>query len=386
MAYLLTQLADHVERYMSTYLFKAIGIQVLADHPSLNASLTDALVKLYFQQGKQHDLAVEGSVLTRFRAKLSHYVAEQGYFPIEFKSPVRELESQNVIPAAYAGRRLAYLLMQPPGYGKTSISKRLFKRADIKVVSGDETISAVATGRLIASSELTEAIRLKFTPMTINQATHHILNSGLTESLVKLYIEQAEEQDFALDAYVPAQYHKRFSELIAACGYTPITLTWHPVGPALSSAHKMLQRANAYFTHLPVQAKNSDANPMGSGLPFKGTKGCVEHVAVEDGDKLTIRGWAVHDTGEMPSVFRVLMNESEMPIVSVTKRMRPDVQRHFDLPHALYGYIVTARTSRQPDIFDLHGRLKVFAGVTPDKLHGPFHFHHARKKVAVNAP
>jgi SAM-dependent methyltransferase len=386
MAYLLTQLPDDVERRMSTYLFKAIGVQVVAVHPSLFASLIDALVKLYLQQGKQHDFAVEGSVLTRNSEKLSDYVGKQGYIPIEFKSSVGNLDIQNGIPAANSGRRLAYLLMQPPGYGKTSISKRLFKRAGIKVVSGDETISAVAKGRALASSELSEAIRLKFSPMTINQATHHVLNSGLTESLVKLYIEQAEEQDFALDAYVPAQYHNRFSELIAARGYTPITLTWHPVGQALSSAQQMLQRANAYFAHLPVQAKNSDAIPKRLGLPFKGTKGCVEHVAFGHGDKLTIRGWAVHDTGEMPSVFRVLMHESEMPILSVTRLMRPDVQRHFELPHALYGYIVTARTSREPDISDLHGRLKVFAGVTPDSLHGPFHLHQARKKVAVNIP
>jgi SAM-dependent methyltransferase/cytidylate kinase len=368
MAYLLRQLPDDVECRMSMYLFKTIGVQVVADHPSLFASLIGALVKLYFQQGKQDDFAVEGSVLTRDWAKLSDYVAKQGYLPIEFTSSVGNM------PAAHSGRRLAYLLMQPPGYGKTSISKRLFKRAGIKVVSGDEIISAVAKGCVLASSELTEAIRLKFTPMTINQATHHVLNSGLTESLVKLYLEQAGEQDFALDAYVPAQYHNRFSELIAGRGYTPITLNWLPVGPAPSSAQQMLQRANAYSTHLEMTHETPKNVSPQLSLPFKGTQGFVEHVKVEHGSDITLRGWALHETGEMPSVFRLMLRQREIPIISFTKYNRPDVQQHFKLDHALCGYVVTTRTKDETKLSHLPDQLQVFGGMIPDMLDGPFRY------------
>ncbi len=40
---------------------------------------------------------------------------------------------------------VAYLLMQPPAYGKTTIARNLFARADVPVISGDEVIQRVAT-------------------------------------------------------------------------------------------------------------------------------------------------------------------------------------------------------------------------------------------------
>src|SRR3546814_18040827 len=46
-------------------------------------------------------------------------------------------------------RPVAYLLMQPPGYGKSSLASRLFVPAGMAVVSGDQQLSQIgrAAGR-----------------------------------------------------------------------------------------------------------------------------------------------------------------------------------------------------------------------------------------------
>src|SRR3546814_18905512 len=46
-------------------------------------------------------------------------------------------------------RPVAYLLMQPPGYGKSSLASRLFVPAGMAVVSGAPQLSLVAEGRSV---------------------------------------------------------------------------------------------------------------------------------------------------------------------------------------------------------------------------------------------
>src|SRR5690606_19579523 len=40
---------------------------------------------------------------------------------------------------------VAYLLMQPPGYGKSSLASALFPKAGIPVVSGDQVLATLAS-------------------------------------------------------------------------------------------------------------------------------------------------------------------------------------------------------------------------------------------------
>ncbi len=49
-------------------------------------------------------------------------------------------------------RPLAYLLMQPPGYGKSSIAGCLFPKAGVSLVSGDSEVSAIARGEPIVAA------------------------------------------------------------------------------------------------------------------------------------------------------------------------------------------------------------------------------------------
>src|SRR3546814_5434494 len=51
-------------------------------------------------------------------------------------------------------RPVAYLLMQPPGYGQSSLASRLFVPAGTAVVSGDQQLSLVADGQPAAPEPL----------------------------------------------------------------------------------------------------------------------------------------------------------------------------------------------------------------------------------------
>lgn len=391
-AYFLVELPAAARAHISANLFRAVGIEPLSDDKPRNyaedahaGSSIELMVKAYIEQAKGKDFAV--SVQSAQFATFYDCIVEKGYMPIAFawheaspskgESTGSNAESENEASRVdYPRKPLAYLLMQPPAYGKTTIAKQLFKPAGIQIVSGDETISAVAKGRLAAPSQLTEAIRSKFSPLTINESTHQVLDAGLVEGLVKLYMGQSKGQDFVLDAYVPMEFHTTFSKLIAVEGYSPVMLKWNRVGVPLPPAQKMVERANAYFTHLGAATENSNSDRLGASLPFRGTTGFVERVALEREGHMTIRGWALHETGEMPSVFRIVLQQREIPIISLTKQSRPDVQRHFQLPHALFGYIVTTRAVEEAKVSDVRGEIHVFAGLTPEKLDGPFR--HAR--------
>jgi SAM-dependent methyltransferase len=414
MAYLLSQLPELAKK-VTAHLFEVGHIKVLSGddgiavrtgdagsiqlgaskpaHPSSHSIInrktdhswsSELLAKVLnrcLEEAEGHDFALSASMPGQYLRECSAFMTQHGYMPIEFIiTGSMAVKAQN---SSSVGIPMAYLLMQPPGYGKSSIARKFFIRTGIKVVSGDEIMSAVAKGRIAAaSSELAEAIRLKFSPLTINQATHHVLHSGLFESLLKLYVEQANGQEFALDAYIPAEYHREASQFMADHGYMPITLTWNRVGIPLPPAQKMVERANVYFSNLEIsQETGNDGTPQ-LNLPFKGTQGFVEQVKLEGGGNITIRGWALHETGQMPSIFRVMLRHCEIPIISFKTYSRPDVQRHFKLDHALCGYIVTARTADETHVSHLGDQLHVFAGMTGEMLGGPFRYSRKIKDAA----
>src|SRR3546814_20113043 len=61
-------------------------------------------------------------------------------------------------------RPVAYLLMPPPGYGKSSIASRLFVPAGVPVIPGDQQLSQVAEGTLAASERQGATIKNDYSP------------------------------------------------------------------------------------------------------------------------------------------------------------------------------------------------------------------------------
>src|SRR5690606_1743816 len=183
-------------------------------------------------------------------------------------------------------RPLAYLLMQPPAYGKTTISDGLFPAAGVPVVSGDRLIADVAEGRVEAPRKLGNAVSHHYSPFRIDEAVQRVFEGGAGIDLVRLWTAQADGRDFALDAYVPPERHAQVEEALVELGYLPVRLDWERVGPALLPAMRVEECADAFFRSIGMTGA-----PRPVPLPPM-AKGFVDRVALDDG-VLSIRGWVV---------------------------------------------------------------------------------------------
>jgi SAM-dependent methyltransferase len=261
----------------------------------------------------------------------------------------------------HVGRRrpIAYLLMQPPAYGKTSIATRLFAATDVHVVSGDQQIAQVASGKVAAPTQLREIIMRDYSPFRIDETIHRIFDAGAGAELVSLWLGEAGKGDFALDGYVPVEHHARVEELIAGCGYLPVQLRWDRVGPALLPAQAIGSRAEAFYLSM---AAPGTPLPEPDGAEGNQTvKGFVDEVLFEAG-KLIIRGWAVDATGTLPERLGVRVQGQTTMVERFDKQLRPDVQRHLQLSHALVGYRAALEL---PGITGLHDLAEGFAVFVP---------------------
>jgi len=255
-------------------------------------------------------------------------------------------------------RSVAYLLMQPPGYGKSSIASGLFTRAGIQVVSGDETIGRVARGRSAAPDALGSVIREGYSPFRLDETIHRIFERGLGGDLVALWLEGAGNGDIAVDVYVPSTYHGEVERLLAEHGYMPVQLQWERVGPAPMPTEVLARQAEAFYLSLLDDATNAVARDA-KRSDWK-PAGFVDEISARDGC-LTIRGWAIDASGALPNRISVRLGRRTIELERLERQLRPDVQRHMGLPHALVGYKAVIDAPEIHAASDLARNFKVFA-------------------------
>ena len=232
-------------------------------------------------------------------------------------------------------RPVAYLLVQPPGYGKSSLAAGLFPRAGVPVVSGDQVIGLAAKGQGAASAALREAIAEDFSPFQLDRTIERIFDRGLGAELVALWLAQAGDGDVALDAYVPVARHREIERLLEARGYMPVRLEWERVGQAPLPDDAAAQSAEAFYLSLlgePVAGGGAVA-PAAKWTPT----GFIDELVLDDG-RLFVRGWAIDAQGTLPEGISVRLGRRTLDVKRVERQLRPDVQRHLDLPHGLVGY------------------------------------------------
>jgi SAM-dependent methyltransferase len=232
-------------------------------------------------------------------------------------------------------RPVAYLLMQPPAYGKSSIAASLFAPAGIRVVSGDQEIALIAQGKQVTSTRLRDAVAHDYSPFRIDETIRRIFESGAAEDLVHLWLQQAGDADFALDVYVPPDYYAEVESTIASRGYLPVRLEWNRVGPSLLSSEVIAERAEAFCQSIATSGAPMPSSSEGAGADW--AQGFVDEVSFGDGT-VTIRGWAVDATGALPDRLEVRSRGQATIVEGFERQLRPDVQKHLKLPHALVGY------------------------------------------------
>lgn len=251
---------------------------------------------------------------------------------------------------------VAYLLMQPPGYGKSSLASRLFPAAGVQVVSGDQKIGEVASGKRAAPEALRAAIQADYSPFRIDQTIRRIFDDGLGGDLVALWLADAATGDVALDVYVPSMFHAEVEQLLKGRGYFPVRLGWERAGLAPLPEVETARRGEAFYLSL---LDDGATGAAGTAAVRREPLGFVDEILI-GGGLLQIRGWAIDAQGRLPEQISVKLGRRTIVADKVDRQLRPDVQRHLDLPHGLVGYRATVAAPEIHGIGDLASGFKVF--------------------------
>lgn len=256
-------------------------------------------------------------------------------------------------------RPVVYLLMEPPGFGKSSIAAGLFPKAKVNVISGDHQISLVAAGKHDAPERLRNVISKDYSPFHLDRITHEIFDGGLAGELVSLWLAQAKDKDLALDVFVPPAYHDEVKRLLEERGYLPVHLSWDRSGAPPLAAETIAERAEAFYLSMLSATPVTEARDSAPKTRWD-PAGFVDELSIE-GDQLRIRGWAVDEQGALPAKILIKLGRKTIKLDTPERQLRPDVQRHLGLPHALVGYSVCVAVPGAGTVADLGRDFKVYS-------------------------
>lgn len=234
-------------------------------------------------------------------------------------------------------RPVAYLLMQPPAYGKSSLALRLFPPAAVPIVSGDQIIQDIAQGRLSASERLRTIITEEFDPFAIDKLVQRIFEKKLGKDLVKAWLGSVGHGDFAMDGFVPLKHHPEVAEQLAEAGYLPVTWHWERVSPGSLPADSMKGQAESFYRSISGDGVHDAVAALKTGA--RTSAGYVDEILIKGG-RVIIRGWAVDEDGKAPRQLVVGIGAERTFVDVGAAQTRKDVQRHLGLDHALVGYKV----------------------------------------------
>ncbi len=155
-------------------------------------------------------------------------------------------------------RPFAYLMLENPGAGKSTIARTLFARSQVPVVSGDVVYHRIKEGRIKGPPALKEAVEAGLAVGGNDQAAQQVLAAGLTSELVNIWCELGGEQDFALDSYVPKRFREAVCEAFEDRGFVPVRLNWE-MERSGSDRDSAANRAERYFSLLAQRASVNDS-------------------------------------------------------------------------------------------------------------------------------
>lgn len=247
-------------------------------------------------------------------------------------------------------RPLAYLLLQPPAYGKTSIASRLFLPGGVPVISGDQQLALAARGEIPVPEKLRSVIARNFSPLRIDETIQRVFDEGAGKELVGLWAAGAGKADFALDAYVPVERHAEVGDFFSGLGYLPVHLCWDRVGLASLPAASIEERAAAFYASM---AAPDAPRPVS-------IRGYVDELTLDSGT-LIVRGWAVDADGRIPSCLHIHVQGEAVVVEAFEIQSRPDVQRHLQLTHARVGFRIALPVDGVADLRELAPGFAVFA-------------------------
>jgi protein-L-isoaspartate O-methyltransferase len=235
-------------------------------------------------------------------------------------------------------RPLAYLLMQPPAFGKSSLAKRLFVPAGVRVVSGDEVLHRIAKGELEVSGDLRNLVSKDYSPLAADETLRRLFDAGLGPGLVQAWLADAGEGDLAIDGFVPKQHHAAVKRAFEDSGYLPIMMQWDRLTHLPMDKRPMAKQVDGFYRSLakggrpPLPPKPDPARKFPAGY--------VDGVRVSAGG-ISVRGWAVDEHGHFPTQLVVGVGAERTILDIGNAKPRKDVQSHLDWPHPDLGFTFT---------------------------------------------
>lgn len=250
-------------------------------------------------------------------------------------------------------RPMAYLLMEPPGYGKTTISKALFRDGAVTRVSGDELILHIARGQRSAPERLRLLLERGFSPFRIDESIRMVFEGGQGDALVQELVKSAGEGDFALDMYVPDSCQEAVEVRLRDLGFLPVRLTWERVAPPSHESGTTADLASAFLEQLAKSTRVATSETrQGAGY--------VDTVDVAEG-RVVMTGWAVDGKRERGPDWIFLEMGSQRLRGAVTPVDRPDVKRRMGLEHGRFGWRTEIKIERPVAVAELIQQAQVFA-------------------------
>ncbi len=271
---------------------------------------------------------------------------------------------------------VAYLLMKPGGYGKSSICRELFAPAGVPVVSGDACMKGMAEGRISADPALLAVVASNFSKETIDDTMRAVLAANLVPALAQVWLEQAKGQTFALDASLRVEHHAFVVDFFKSHGFMVVTLDWErPAGP-LQRIPIVNDLADSFFAMMQAgedgpPSPSEDTFTLRPYMPFTGTLGAVTQLRVNT-QQFEVSGWAVHQSGRMPAVIEIQVGDSRTAVTSFVREVRPQVQSRLKLPHPLYGFRICLPMPPGVQPAQVRDLVQVRGGNDVDSLSQPF--------------
>ena len=120
----------------------------------------------------------------------------------------------------------AYLMMESPASGKSTLGRQLFKQAKVPVLGGDSLYAKIARGDLKVSEALLSCVQPNFKTYAIDKAVERVFAKGLHGEFLDLLIAKFPDQDLAIDTYVPKTYWPEVMQWMRDKGYFPVLMSW----------------------------------------------------------------------------------------------------------------------------------------------------------------
>jgi len=248
---------------------------------------------------------------------------------------------------------IAYLLLQPSGYGKTFLSQTLFDHEKFKIIHGDQKIIEVAAGYRNFSDPLGELIKNQYIKNNnIALLIEMIVASNLTSELIDLWLVEYTEGDVVIDSYIPFESHKNIIELVKEKGFMPVQLLWNNVIETRRGGKEFISISEKYFESLAGTTKFT-MNPKQKSDRYNDlSEGHIDKLEINSGI-LHVKGWMVDANGTLPSELAISIGNKMHIVETGEANSRPDVQKHLGLNHDQLGFSIELPISEAYNLSDL---------------------------------